>query len=48
MVDARDLLRDCCRAGHNTLAMVKRYSHMSDEHSRKVVAETMSKVFGDG
>ena len=31
-----------------TLAMVKRYSHISDEHSRKVVTDTMNKVFGDG
>jgi len=34
--------------GHKTLAMVKRYSHISDEHSRKVVTDTMDKVFGDG
>jgi site-specific recombinase XerD len=34
--------------GHRTLAMVKRYSHISDEHSRKVVTDTMNKVFGDG
>ena len=34
--------------GHKTLAMVKRYSHLSDEHVRGVVERTAAKVLGDG
>ena len=34
--------------GHKTLAMVKRYSHLSDEHVRDVVERTAAKVLGDG
>ncbi len=34
--------------GHKTLAMVKRYSHLSDEHVRGVVERTAEKVLGDG
>ena len=33
--------------GHKTLAMVKRYSHLSDEHVRDVVERTAAKVLGD-
>ncbi len=33
--------------GHKTLAMVKRYSHLSDEHVRGVVERTAKKVLGD-
>lgn len=32
--------------GHKTLAMVKRYSHLSDGHTRKVVASMNEKIFG--
>ena len=34
--------------GHKTLAMVQRYSHLSDEHVRGVVERTAEKVLGDG
>ena len=34
--------------GHKTLAMVKRYSHLSDEHVRDVVERTAAKVLGNG
>jgi integrase len=34
--------------GHKTLDMVKRYSHLSDEHVRGVVERTAAKVLGDG
>lgn len=33
--------------GHKTLQMVKRYSHLSDEHVRDVVERTAEKVLGD-
>jgi integrase len=33
--------------GHKTLAMVKRYSHLSDEHVRGVVERTAEKILGD-
>ena len=33
--------------GHKTLVMVKRYSHLSDEHVRGVVEKTAEKVLGD-
>ncbi|MCH9003836.1 MAG: site-specific integrase [Proteobacteria bacterium] len=33
--------------GHKTLAMVKRYSHLSDEHVRGVVERTAAKIFRD-
>jgi integrase len=33
--------------GHKTLAMVKRYSHVSDEHASTVVERMTTKVFGD-
>jgi integrase len=32
--------------GHKTLNMVKRYSHLSHEHTSKVVASMNSKIFG--
>lgn len=32
--------------GHKTLAMVKRYSHLSDAHVARVVAKMNSRVFG--
>lgn len=34
--------------GHKTLEMVKRYSHLSDEHVRGVVERTAKKVLGSG
>lgn len=34
--------------GHKTLVMVKRYSHLSDEHVRGIVERTAQKVLGDG
>jgi len=33
--------------GHKTLTMVKRYSHLSDEHIRGVVERTAEKVLGN-
>ncbi|MCH7502176.1 MAG: site-specific integrase [Proteobacteria bacterium] len=33
--------------GHKTLEMVKRYSHLSDEHVRGIVERTAAKVLGD-
>jgi integrase len=32
--------------GHKTLAMVKRYSHLSEQHTSKVVAAMNEKIFG--
>ncbi len=32
--------------GHKTLAMVKRYSHLSADHIESIVGDTMGKVFG--
>ncbi|MCH7664371.1 MAG: site-specific integrase [Acidobacteria bacterium] len=32
--------------GHKTLAMVKRYSHLTDQHTSKVVARMNEKIFG--
>ena len=32
--------------GHNTLQMVKRYAHLSDGHTSKVVASMNEKIFG--
>ncbi len=32
--------------GHKTLAMVKRYAHISDTHTSKVVADMNQKIFG--
>ncbi len=34
--------------GHKTLAMVKRYSHLSEQHTMSVVASMNEKIFGDG
>ena len=34
--------------GHKTLAMVKRYSHLSDAHTSSVVARMNAAVFADG
>ena len=33
--------------GHKTLAMVKRYSHLSEQHTVSVVASMNEKIFGD-
>ena len=33
--------------GHKTLAMVKRYSHLTDQHSSKVVARMNAQFLGD-
>ncbi|HPD83805.1 MAG: site-specific integrase [Alphaproteobacteria bacterium] len=32
--------------GHKTLEMTKRYSHLSDAHTKKVIASMNSKIFG--
>jgi site-specific recombinase XerD len=32
--------------GHKTLAMVKRYAHLSDGHVSSVVASMNEKIFG--
>jgi site-specific recombinase XerD len=32
--------------GHKTLAMVKRYSHLSDNHTAGVVERMNNKIFG--
>jgi integrase len=32
--------------GHKTLSMVKRYSHLSEAHTSKVVAKMNEKIFG--
>ena len=34
--------------GHKTLVMVKRYSHLTDQHVKGVVERTAAKVLGDG
>jgi integrase len=34
--------------GHKTLAMVKRYSHLSEQHTSRVVASMNEKIFGGG
>jgi len=34
--------------GHKTLAMVKRYAHLSEAHTASVVEKMNKKVFGDG
>jgi integrase len=34
--------------GHKTLAMVKRYSHLSDAHTSGVVERMTARIFGDG
>jgi len=33
--------------GHRTLQMVKRYSHLSESHSAKLVATMNAELFGD-
>ena len=33
--------------GHKTLAMVKRYSHISEQHTASVVTRMNEKIFGD-
>ena len=34
--------------GHKTLQMVKRYAHLSEQHTAGVVASMNEKIFGDG
>jgi len=34
--------------GHKTLAMVKRYSHLTEQHTSKVVAKMNEQIFGSG
>jgi integrase len=34
--------------GHKTLAMVKRYSHLTEQHTAAVVSRMNERVFGDG
>jgi integrase len=34
--------------GHKTLQMVKRYAHLSEAHTSKVVARMNERIFGDG
>ena len=33
--------------GHKTLQMVKRYAHLSDQHTAKVVERMNKKIFKD-
>jgi site-specific recombinase XerD len=33
--------------GHKTLAMVARYSHLTEQHQQAVVDRMAAKVFGD-
>ena len=32
--------------GHKTLAMVKRYAHLTEEHTRSVIEKMNEKMFG--
>ena len=32
--------------GHKTLAMVKRYAHLTDQHTSRVVARMNERMFG--
>ena len=32
--------------GHKTLAMVKRYAHLTDQHTSRVVAQMNERMFG--
>ena len=34
--------------GHKTLSQVKRYSHLTEEHTSSVVASMNERIFGDG
>jgi hypothetical protein len=34
--------------GHRTLAMVKRYAHLSDAHVAGVLERMNAKIFGEG
>jgi site-specific recombinase XerD len=34
--------------GHKTLAMVKRYSHLTEAHTAGVVARMNEQIFGNG
>ena len=34
--------------GHKTLAMVKRYAHLSEAHTAKVVSRMIERLFGGG
>lgn len=34
--------------GHKTLQMVKRYSHVTDQHTSAILGKMTGKVFGDG
>lgn len=34
--------------GHKTLAMVKRYAHLSDSHTASVVDRMNARIFGGG
>jgi site-specific recombinase XerD len=34
--------------GHKTLAMVKRYSHVTEQHTAKVVSRMNKDMFGNG
>jgi integrase len=34
--------------GHKTLSMVKRYSHLSEAHTSKVIARMNEAIFGGG
>lgn len=42
LVEIADIL------GHKTLAMVKRYAHLSEQHTRGVVASMNAAIFGEG
>ena len=45
-MDGATLLEIADVLGHKTLAMVKRYSHLSSDHKRKVVEGTFSDKLG--
>ncbi len=34
--------------GHKSFDMVKRYAHLSEQHTAGVVARMNAKIFGDG
>lgn len=42
------LLEIAAVLGHKTLAMVKRYSHITDQHTSVILNKMTGKVFGDG
>jgi len=47
-MDGRTTAEIAGALGHKTLAMVKRYSHLSDTHVQTAMEQTGLKVLGDG